>query len=523
MVVTWRALEHGGPFFEDWRLRAIGLYNGGPERLGFFHWWDGIYSVSQYRPLSVPYVMVWVGFVGDSPFRHQLWVSVFLALTGFALFAALRVARFPWLFAVVAATLFVAFPFTSSAKFWSTGSIFDFADALVLAGLALGGIVLRHWPARRRWGLLAASVVLFALTAGFYELPLPLLALAPIYYAAACDGWRRAVFVKTGADILAAVVMLAVFRTQGRTETSAADTWWPHARQIVSEACRLFFDALTPSGRWDIAIVVILVAIAAGLGLRFVVEREATLRDLRDARPRFARYAVVGLLGLVAALLAYLFLVPALWYRPLMPGQGDRSNAAAAIGYAVAYTALLAVLATLAACAVPKRRAAIAGFATMSALALVYAGAFAAQSRGQGDLYIKAWQGSHKLEQAMHATLRTPLPPGTLVLSFGSTMYVAPLINQIGDYNDFDAAVKFAVDNGTVRGAAIFAPQPVVCGPTKVELPRRPGIGPLFGPAWRARYGKVIFMQPYEHRTERIDSQAGCQAALTRFTPGPLA
>jgi hypothetical protein len=176
----------------------------------------------------------------------------------------------------------------------------------------------------------------------------------------------------------------------------------------------------------------------------------------------------------------------------------------------------------LAMSAAPRRWAPAAGIAAMGALVLVMSGAFAAESRGKGDQYVAQWEQSRELYRAIDATLRTPPEPGTTVLSFGSRYYVAPLVHVVGDWADFDAAVKLAVDTGSVRGAAIFQTQPVVCGATAVELPRQP-IGPPLGDTYTTPYGKVLFMQPYERRTERIDSRRECGRALRRFKPGPLA
>ena len=522
IVVAWRPLNHGGLFFDDWWVRSLALYDHGPDQHGFFGYWDGIYSISQYRPLDVPYFMVHVAFTDFDPFRYQLWGCLVAALAGGMLYTTLRIARLPWPFAVAAALIFITIPFAASAKFWSSESLANASIVLFLSGVSLGGIAMRDLPERRRWGLFAASVVLIAATAAFYEIALPLLALAPLYYAAAYGRWTRLALFKTAADIAAACLVLAVFRSAGRTDTAPLDQWWPHARKIVDDAATLFTDGLFPDGRWGTLALAICVALAVALGVRLLSDRKASIAALRASRLRIAALAALALLGLVGGLLGYLLLVPDPWYGPLMPGQGDRSNSIAVIGYSISYVAIAALIATLAVGAVPARWVKVAPAVVFAALVAVLAGSFATQTRAQGDLYVAQWQRADQLYEAVDETLAVPPPAGTMVLSFGSTAYVAPLIQSLGEWSDFDAAVKLATGTGEISAAPIFTPQVVVCGESGIELPAQYGGGPVFGPAWSTPYGSVVFMQPYEQRTESIGSRAECRGALTRFVPGPL-
>ena len=362
-----------------------------------------------------------------------------------------------------------------------------------------------------------------AVTAAFYELVLPLLAVAPIYYAAAHGRWDRTVLVKTAADIGAACLVLAIFRSSGRTETAPADQWWPHAREMIDEATTLFTGGLVPDGRWRLILFAVLIALVAGLVLRMITDRHMALRALAQSRRRLAGIAGIAVLGFGVGLLGYVFLVPDPWYRPLAPGQGDRSNSIAVIGYSISYTAAAAFIATLAVAAVPRRWAAAGSVVVFSTLVLMFAGSFTSESRAKGDLFVAQWQRSSALYEAIDETLKVPPRPGTLVLGFGSTAYQAPLIPSLGDWADYDAAVKLATDTGTVRAAAIFETQQVVCGAAGLTLPAQYQGGPVFlGSGWSADYGTIMFMQPYEGRTRSIDSRAECRSALGRFEPGPL-
>ena len=522
VLVAWRPLHDGGLFFDDWWVRSLALYDHGADRNGFFGYWDGIYSISQYRPLDVPYFMVHVAFTDFDPFRYQLWGCLVAALAGGMLYTTLRIARLPWPFAVAAALIFITIPFASSAKFWSSESLANASIVLFLSGLALGGVFMRDLPERRRWGLFAASLALIAATAAFYEIALPLLAIAPLFYAAAHGRWTRLALYKTAADVGAACLVLAIFRSAGRTDTAPVAEWWPHARSIVSDAATLFTGGLTPGGRSGTLLIAICAVLAVAVGVRLLTHRESAIAALRASGRRFAALAGLVGLGLVAALLGYLLLVPDPWYGPLMPGQGDRSNCIAVIGYSIAYVAIAGLLATLAVAAVPARWAKAAQLSVFGALLAVLAGSFATQTRAQGDLYIAQWQRADELYRAVDETLAVPPPAGTMVLSFGSTAYVAPLIHSLGEWSDFDAAVKLATGTGEVRAAPIFTPQEVVCGAAGIELPAQYGGGPVLGPDWSTAYGSVIFMQPYERRTEPIGSRAECRSALTRFAPGPL-
>ena len=203
--------------------------------------------------------------------------------------------------------------------------------------------------------------------------------------------------------------------------------------------------------------------------------------------------------------------MPDPWYGPLMPGQGDRSNCIAVIGYSIAYVAIAALIATLAAAAVPARWVKAATLAVFAALVAVLAGSFASQTRAQGDLYVAQWQRSDELYRAVDETLAVPPAPGTMVLSFGSTAYVSPLIHSLGEWSDFDAAVKLATGTGEVRAAPIFTPQAVVCGEDGIELPPQYGGGPVFG----RRTGR--------RRTGRSSSCSPTSTAPSRSARGPNA
>jgi hypothetical protein len=323
------------------------------------------------------------------------------------------------------------------------------------------------------------------------------------------------------ADVALILVALLVFRTTGRTDAAPADTYVEHARTFVRESWWYVSAAAMPDGTWGTVYQLVAAALAVVLVVRLARFRPAILRDLRGpGGARVLRAAAWALGAGAAGLAGYVLYVPAdAWYHPAQPGQGDRVNGVAAIGFA---TALIAISWTFAAiAALGARRPGRWLAATGTVLSLLVVGGVAGQTRAEGRLYVRA----NELQQATLAgirnVIRRPPPHGSTLLSFGVPGYAGPNLPAFGDTWDLDGAVRLALGDGTLHAYPILEGQAVACGKRTVDLPVNPGRPPLYGPRYSSPYGRTIFLDAAQGRSTTIDDPRECAAALATYRPGP--
>jgi len=522
LLVHWRALGSGGLYLDDWWQRGAALYaEGSTERSGPFGYLKGLNADFGFRPGLVAVMALEIWLAAGEPQMYQVLVLGNLLLAAFALLAALRLAHIPALPAAAAAVLFACVPIAASTRFWLAGGIINVAFGIALGAAALGILGLRDARPRARRPLLGASVALFAAAALAYETIAGPMALLPLLYRVATDRGWRVVLAKAGADCIAVLFALALFRTSDRTDAEPVSAWPEHARDLAVDGATLFLRTLTPERAAGVATALVLAAAAVALAVRVARHRSGWASRARAEVREPGRLALVLLgAGIALALLGYLVLVPAApFYNPLTPGQGDRTNGVSAAGFALAYAGIALGLATVLAAGAP-RLARDALFGTLVALAAV---SFVQQSRGKGDQYVKAWRMASALAAEIPPTFpQGPPPPGTMIFSFGATGYAAPLVEALGGAFAMDGAAKLALRTGEIEALPILAPQPVICGRDGVSFPTQNAGGPVFTPAESRRYGSFVFMDAFAHRAEAIRSRAQCQDALSRYEPGPL-
>jgi hypothetical protein len=526
LVVYWRFLRSGGLFFDDWWWRSAALYNNGPhEQTPVFGYMQGLADAIGYRPGIVVVWAVQLWIAGDHSRAYPAFALVDMLFAALALYAALRIARVPWNTCVATAVLFACIPIAASTRFWFAGGITTIGLGFLFTGFALGGLSLRAESRRRRSLLGAASVASLTAAALTYEAVIAVAAVLPLYYRAATGRPWRAVAVKLGVDFLAVVGAIVLFRTSARTPSDPVSTWWPHARALVTGGASVFLRTLTPDGLAGWTVLVVLVVAVGALVVQVARGPRRWWRVARaELRGDGRRAAVLAAVGLVAGFLGYLVFVPAgAWYDPLSPGQGDRTNGVATAGFSLAYGAIALGLATVLASAFTGRASQYVRDGLFVALVGLAALSFVEQSRVKDVEYIRAWQMSEALVSELPATFPNgPPPPKTMILSFGARAYAARQVPALADWADLDGAVKLALETGQVSAIPIFETQPVLCADTGVFLPTQFRGGPVLAGKEAYAYGKVMFINAFEHRSETIVSREQCQDALTRFRPGPL-
>jgi hypothetical protein len=576
VVVAWPFARSGGFFLDDWWLRAEAFYGTGPTRMGFFDMFGGLSAVTGYRPVALPYYAIVYTAIGSSAQAAAAVTVGTDVLLVLAAYLALRAARMPLPGALAAAAALAAMPWASSTRYWLSASATTLAIALALGGLALGALSLR--ARRRGLALAVASVVALVASVLTYEVTAGLIGCGLAYYAAARGRLTRAVALKWAVDVaaiggalvafrlgrrsesapaagwdehaealvresaslvragavpdgrwgvVAQVLVAAIggalvaFRLGRRSESAPAAGWDEHAEALVRESASLVRAGAVPDGRWGVVAQVLVAALAAGLLVRLVARRGAVAADWREGgRRRLASWVAWAVGGGLAGLAGYLLFVPAdPWYHPFQPGQGDRVNATAAVGFAVAYGATVMAFAT--ALTLGLRRAAVARVLVATVLAGLLVGALAGQSRRQADAYVATWRQSERVVDGIRAALPGGVRAGDVLLSFGAAGYIGPGFPALAESWDLNGAVRLVFRTGEVRGYPIFEGQEVVCGATAVELPANPSRPPLYGLGTGAPYGRVVFVDAGRRSARRIDSARTCRSALRTFTPGP--
>jgi hypothetical protein len=291
---------------------------------------------------------------------------------------------------------------------------------------------------------------------------------------------------------------------------------------MVRESAALLRAGAVPDGRWGIIAQLFVAALAGALLERVATRRGDVVRAWREGgRRQLTIAAAWAFAGGAAGLAGYLVLVPASqWYHPFQPGQGDRVNATAMVGFSVAYGATVLVVAIAITLGARRQAAARAGVAGVLTILLV--GAFVGQSHVQANRYVAAWHYSDRVVRGLKSALPRGVRPGDVLLSFGSPGWVAPGVPAFGVTWDLNGAVRLAFETGEVHGYPILEGEPVSCGARTVALPGVPGRPPAYGPTYAWAYGRVVFVDAPRASARRIDSPAECRSALKAFKGGPF-
>jgi len=531
LVSAAPALRRGGLHYDDWWLIAYSRYGTDPSRRsGFLESFGGVAKIIAYRPGSLVLYWLQTWFIGDRPLGVQLVALTSAALLALGLLALLRACRLPWTLATTAAALLACLPFASSARYWAAAAL----SVNTAGGCILFGSALLAWSmANKGWrgnvqAALGVSLIVFANLV--YEAVFPLLALLPLllWSVGGARRWRAVLALSTFPVVLTSAV-LALTRTSSRTQLLPPSAWPGRARTMASEAAVLLARFILPTNPvLRVAMLLFLATAAAvGLGLAWGARAVPDLRPLR-------RGAILVGAGIAAVALGYVTLIPvSYWYRPLMPGQGDRTNGTSIIGFALVLVGLADLGASALVALVRQRRQGLhsmarrdpPGLHTLVLIVplLVWSISGLGASWQQADNYAESWHRADALLIEIEGTLAAhPVPPGSTVLSFGSPGYVSPLIQVLSEWSDLDSAVKVRTGMGRRTTLPVLETQPVICGALGVSLPAQQAGGPYFGPAYDRNYGEVWFLHAAVGRVEHVIDRASCEALLPSFPPGPL-
>jgi hypothetical protein len=510
VVVQLQHIRGGGFYFDDWKnaglLRSVD--GSGLELI------EATYELpaGNQRLMASVYVGLTYGLLGFHQAAHLLAAALVSACFGGVLLLLLREIGLPTRHAFAVGALAAIFPFADTVRHWAIAAVIPFSLIFLLGGVTLGQRALRT-QGRRRFLLHAAACAGIVLSTLAYEASVPLLAAAAVLHLRRAG--LRAGGARIAADGVSALAALAYMvshqpRTDQRpTLEEAVD----HAVVILEQIPTVLARAIAPLG--DPAPTAVPLALAAAVVAAGAV---VAWRSRDAAARRTARGALAGgALAAFALLLGYVVFVAGMsWYVPLQPGQGNRTNAVAAVGYAGLVWAVAVLLGTVAAAVAPRARSLVAPGVAGLALALLLAG-YANDSRDQG----RTWNRSTQLQEMAMDWARRLVPnpaPGTHIAFFGLPWNTAQNIPVFNDPDDLSSSLQLNLRTADTQGWLVFQATPVTCARQAMTYDAT-YYG--FGVRQRAYDQNLVVIDLLKQKAWKVRSRRECTAVLRQVMPGP--
>jgi hypothetical protein len=236
--------------------------------------------------------------------------------------------------ATLMALLLLALPDADSTRLWADGVQMElFAGLLPLTGLLVALAGLKR-PTRLGAALHCIALLLYGVSVDGYELGAPMIALFGLLYVRRAPG--AGARMRWAADVVVVLAVLIPYAT-GRTVQPLSQLP-DHLRIIATDGLGVIARALIPVHGMPAAIVL-------GPALVTVVVAAAAAYSPRvsgHTRSELRRALLLLGSGLAVTLAGWALIIPAdLGYDPGSAGVGNRINAVAAIGLAVAVLAVV--------------------------------------------------------------------------------------------------------------------------------------------------------------------------------------
>jgi hypothetical protein len=441
--------------------------------------------------------------LGDHTSAYHLLSIGLLATSAVLLYALLRRCRLGKWPSLLACVLFVIYPGSDATRLWPTGVVGQYvlgaylgSVLLAIVGLRRGGVPGLVWH--------AASLALFVLLLFTYEVVVPPIAIAGLFYLLAMPAKRKAAIIRGGVD-LALALSFTAFRlvidpvqadsgfVQGRT----IGQWFGRVETVLHGAWTSWKPLFLPGS------VALTIAFVAGLlWIAAMVED----RDVRRDSVPWLIAAGASLFFAIASVLAYVTANDL--YVPDSYSLFDRLNLAAAPAYCVLFVALCGLLWT----ALVHWLSRTASIVIVGVLVLgVVAVQVPYEVRSQ-----QAWAASWDDQTAAIARIRAlapQLPTNASVMSFGHPMYERGFIPVFAASWD----LRGAIDHETRVDPPDALPfsAGAQCGPTSVLLAGKPYLEyRALSPLW--------FVNLANGQARRISSTAECEAAIAAWGRPPF-
>ena len=490
----------GGFYNDDYAFATTFRYAPEPGLLGAIEAFDW-YS---FRPASQVYLAVTHELFGVDPSPHLAWVALMAVAMSAALYGLLRSLGMERLHAAAVAALVLLFPASDANRLWAASSIALPGIALYLLGAV---VALRGLRARGRAALAwhMGAVGLYVLSVMTYEIAAGAILLSLFLYRARAP-WRWAL-PRWAADVVVGGVLKLV--TSGSwNEPQPLGTVLRHARVIAEEAVSVLARAAVPFGSVPRGVVVAalaLVAAAGALRWRGRPPSEPVGRELR-------RWLLTALAACAAVAVGYAIFVTAdPSYRPLAPGQHNRVNGLAAVGFVLLLYALAMVLGTLLARRARRWREWSTAFALAVSL-VVGVGWIDRVDRDKGDWARAARQQEEIVDRVGRALPRPPA--GATIYTVGHALESAPGVPVFATTWDLAGALAIRWDEPSLAAYPAIPGTTFVCGRRGLSARNDNN---RFSPQ-TARYGKAFVVDVARVRAFPVRDRASCRAVAARFS-----
>jgi hypothetical protein len=496
----------GGFYTDDWSNASASLLQAGGD-LG--HLLDYYWELSGYRPATVLYVPLTFKLLGVHTGWHLAWLVTCAALLSTAFFALLRELGLPRGHAIAIASLLLLLPASDSSRLWTILSFSSLAISCWLVGVI---VAIRAFQATGRRALLlhAASLGLYALALLGYEVSIAAMAISALLYALRVP-WRRALR-RLPFDVAVCLFVYFVFTsaaTPHEIQWAALDDrlrlFWDDGRQVI-------VDSILPFGAWQGPLVswLVIALLLAGVAVwRLLPAHDAARRQLGLG-------LLVTLAGVIATAAAWAVFVPAEgFYRPLIEGQGNRTNIFAGLGIVTTVYGTLLVAATLAFRGLPRWRTLSA--ATVAALTVAILAGYLVELTDDKRIWDRAAAHQQDVLAGIYTLTPQDMPAGTTLYSFNTAVAEAGDIPIFAVPWDLSGALRLRYDEWDIQAYPMREPATVEC--------RADAIVPVggFDPnAPSGSYGKTWFVDVTTRRAELVDSRSDCMRIRGGYKGGPL-
>ena len=501
---------NGGFYNDDWAYLVAYRYSDGGVlgALGAFSWLS-------FRPVGVVYWPLLYAILGTQPSGYLAWTVALAVLLSSCLYALLRTLGMERLHAGIIAALVLLFPAADSTRLWLNASISSLGIVFYLLGtlIAVRGLATSR---RRGWVFHAGAVCLYLLAIWTYEATAGPILLSLLLYRLR-TAWRPAL-ARWLVDVAVIGASVVVLGSRSWHEPQALSAQVGHAARIAREALSILTSAALPLGKPG---TVATAALLAGLAAAGVVVWR--LLDERDpARGELRRWLAIAVAGGVALGAGYLAYVPADAdvYSPLRPGQHNRVNNLASIGYVTLVYSLVIVAGTLLFRGLSGRVAWGAAFALLAGCMI----AFGYVQRL--ERHAAHWDRSARMQEQVLASVRgaVPRPPrGAVLYTFGHPTEAAPGVPVFSAAWDLDGAVKVTWDDPSLAAYPAIPGTTFLCGESSFAA--RNANNDYLGPqaAQSSPYGSAFVIDVASSRAIRIRDRSACRSAAQSFDQGALA
>jgi hypothetical protein len=451
--------------------------------------WDAVrvHDYLSFRPLMMLYWPLAFRGLGTGPGTHQALLIGLAVLESALVYALARRFEVKRAHAALVALLVLLSPAADSTRFWPAMSANVLAVCAWLGGLlvALAGLRREGWRGR---AMHACALVLYLGSVLLYEIAASLILASGAAYV-----WvkGRRGLPRWAADVGVTALALVLFTRRTFYEPLPVSELPAHATLVAREAANRFVDGFWAPSDPSFAVVAAVALAAVAL---LATGWRAGLRG----------HVSLCLVAAAASTIALVMVVPSADLSPGRPGQHNRGNLTAAIGFAALAYGLIVLAVELAG----RRRRGTTAVAV--ALGLVVALGSAIQLRRDAD----DWANAAAAQERVLDAVGRP-PTGSTVFTVRAPIVAAPDVPVFAAVWDLRGALALRYSDATLRAYPILPGSRLECGRSGVAMRNSNDVFERQA----ARYTDAIFVDVAGRRRLEPTGASACREAARLATP----